>query len=109
MSNNWQHLANPYGNGIKVFLNDIAGSTTVVNNEEILDRIGRVIVTESDYKQFGKLVVSIYEVAHRRALEQITKHQGVLERHGLRINISTETPEKSGEKIFKDHDDENSG
>jgi hypothetical protein len=106
----WQHLANPYGNGIKIYLHDLLGPSAVVNNQEILDRIARVIVNEHDYKQFGKLVSTIYEIAHIRALGQIAEHKEVLERHGLRINVlaTNVNEKKEGEKIFKDQE-ENSG
>jgi deoxyhypusine synthase len=108
MNNGWQHLANPYGNGIKIYLNEIIGSNGVARNEDILERISRVIVTENDYKQFGKLVATIYESAHIKAMEQISQYRDVLERHGLRIGITTDVVKPGVEKIFKDQD-ENSG
>lgn len=78
-------FANPYGNGLKRLMGEIM-QDKYPHHEVAIDRLAAGVRDAREYEQVGKLIAAVYEAGFLRAVDQ---HKEVLERYGLKVNITS--------------------
>ena len=53
--------------------------------DNVIERIAMSLATESDMKEFGKLITSVYEKAYLKAVED---YRSEVEKLGVKIHVS---------------------
>ena len=53
-------------------------------NEQIIERLGAVLVTEGDVKSFFKMIADVYEAGY---LKSVTDHRNELKKIGLAARV----------------------
>ena len=77
---NWlQYMQNPRGYLLKKTMFEVL-KERFSENEQIVERMGATLVTESDLNSFMKLVSDIYEIAYMKA---VADHKEQLQKVGL--------------------------
>jgi hypothetical protein len=81
---NWvDYMSNPRSHYIKQSMFEVL-KERYSQNEQIIERLGVSLLTESDCKGFLKLVSDIYEVAYMKA---VNDHREQLEKIGLAAKV----------------------
>jgi hypothetical protein len=88
-------MNSPQTYAIKKYLSDVL-KEYYPQDDSIIDRIAKSLVTEKDLNDFNKLIVSIYTVGFAEAARQ---NKEMFEKLGYKINIKL--PEPEAPKIFK--------
>lgn len=89
------NLQNPQTIALKKYLYGIL-KDKYHKHDDLISRIGPVLITESDFNGFTKFCIELCEVGFLSAVEQ---HKEVLEKSGLKATIKTSNEEEN--KIFK--------
>lgn len=55
-------------------------------HDVILERLGTVLVTDKDLKDFGGLLTDIYQSGYMKAVED---YRAQFEKHGVKIHVTT--------------------
>ena len=84
-------FANARAISMKKHLAQIIGGK-VQENEEIIDRIVAILITEADIEKFAKLVGDIYQVSYNKC---VMDHRKELERLGIRSMVKAEKGDQS--------------
>lgn len=82
------YLSNAKGHYVKKSMFEIL-QERYMQNEQIVDRLSVSLLTESDVKQFLKLITDVYELAYMKA---VNDHKEQLQNLGL---IATIVPQKT--------------
>lgn len=77
------YFANARGHYVKKALFDVLNER-YSQNEQIIDRLGVTLMTESDIKGFMKLIGDVYELAYMKAVDD---HKEQLQKAGLVARI----------------------
>lgn len=88
-------VGNPYSYAIKKYLADVL-KEYYPQDDSIIDRLAKAIVTEKDLNDFNRLVVNLYTVGFAEAARQ---NKDLFEKLGYKITLTLPEPEAS--KIFK--------
>jgi hypothetical protein len=89
MSNNWsQFMQNPKGMVLKKFMLQVMGDK-VNPYDELLTRLGTVLITDNDIKIFGEMVNEVLGLGYRRAVED---YRTQLNKLGIEVSL---LPQKS--------------
>lgn len=81
---NWlEYFGNPRNHMLKKTMYDVL-KDRYPKNEEIIERISSVLITENDSQSFMKLVSDIYEIAYLKSVED---HREQLEKMGLKAKV----------------------
>lgn len=97
MSENWtDYLQNPNSYVIKKYLYDILGDK-YPEDDSVIDRVAKSLVTSNDTEAFGKLVISLYEAGFMQAVRENKKK---FEELGYKVNI-IQPKANDTKKIFK--------
>lgn len=88
-----KHASNPRGYALKRWLIQLIADK-YPTHDSIVERVGMALVTESDLKDFGKLLGTVYEAGYMKA---INDYKSQVEKLGINIHIVPEGHEKSGE------------
>lgn len=83
MSNWIDYFSNPRSHYIKKSMFEVL-QERYSQNEQIIERLGAVLVTESDLQAFMKMIGDIYESAYMKA---VNDHKVQLEKAGLVAKI----------------------
>lgn len=78
-----EQINNPKGYYIKKYLSEIIPNSYNQHND-IAQRIGQAIVTESDLEKFAKLLADLFQSGYLRAVED---HKKQLEKLNLKAHI----------------------
>ena len=79
MANWMDYFNNPRGHYLKKTMFDVL-KERYAQNEQIIDRLGVTLLTESDLNDFMKMVGDIYESAYMKA---VNDHKEQLQKAGL--------------------------
>ena len=77
------YFSNIRGYYIKKAMFDVLKDRYAVN-EQIIDRLGVTLMTESDINGFMKLIGDVYELAYMKAVED---HKEQLQKAGVQVRI----------------------
>ena len=88
-------MGNPYAYAIKKYLSDVL-KEYYPQDDSIIDRLAKSIITEKDLTDFNKLIVNLYTVGFAEAAKQ---NKELFEKLGYKISIKL--PEQESPKIFK--------
>ena len=77
------YMANPRGQALKKTMFEVL-KERYQQNEQIIDRIGVSLTTESDVSGFMKLVSDIYEIAY---LKSVNDHKEQLQKMGITSKV----------------------
>jgi len=94
-SGGWNFFQNPLQNGIKRYFFEVL-QHRYPDNERIIEQISTQVLTESQYQEVGKLVMSIYESGYMKSIED---HKEQLSKLGYKADV-VPSPNKSVDSIF---------
>lgn len=86
MNNNFaQFMQNPRGIVLKKFMVQVMGNKAH-DFDEILTRLGTVLITENDINQFGEMINIILGTGYRKAIDAYREE---LTKMGVQVNLVT--------------------
>lgn len=88
-------IGNPYNYTIKKYLADVL-KEYYPEDDSIIERLSKAIITEKDLVDFNKLIVNIYTVGFLEAAKQ---NKDMFEKLGYKVSVKA--PEPEIKKIFK--------
>lgn len=85
MDNNYvKYISNPKVFTLKKWLSDIL-KEDYMKHDNITERVGSSLTTDSDLHEFGGLITAIYDKAYRKA---INDYKEQAEKMGVKVNIN---------------------
>jgi len=78
---------NPKVHVIKKYMADIL-QDKYPKNEEFIERLAMLLVTDKDSESFGKLIGNVFQRGYEKSVED---HRKELSKHGITVTIKPET------------------
>ena len=88
-SNFVNYMSNPKSFTLKKWFSELL-KEDYPQHDQIIERVAVAITTDKDLKDFGKLVINIYEKAYHKAVQDYQEQAAQL---GLKINVVSEAKE----------------
>jgi len=83
-NNNWsQFMQNPKGIVLKKFMLQVMGDK-VNPYDDILTRLGSVLITDNDIKVFGEMINEVMTIGYRRAVDD---YRSQLSKMGIEVSL----------------------
>ena len=92
-NNMLRYASNPRGFALKKWLSQLL-EKKYPPHDTIVERVGMSLTTDSDLKDFGKLIGEVYQSGYAKAINDYKKE---VEKLGIKINIVPQLQEKSGD------------
>lgn len=92
MSNWSQYFSNPRGHYLKKTLFDLM-KHKYAPHDQIIERIGMMLQTEGDLKDFLKMISDIYELGY---MKSVNDHKDQLEKAGIKARVVPDQKSKDG-------------
>jgi len=95
-NNGWMDFSNPLVHGFKKFMYNLLGPERYAPHEQTIEQLARIVLSERDYENLGKLIAEVFEAGFMRSIDE---QKAELNRLGLKITLKTEQ-KPEGEPIF---------